>query len=163
MVAGALSRPNQVIGSEWMLHQDVFNWLRQRWRVTIDLFASSLSHRCSIYFAPVSDPMAAGMDAMLQSWDSLQVYAFPPFAMISQVLANVRASQGLEPTLVAPFWPQHPWFPKLLELLIQPLHPHPFWRDLLRQPRQEIPPEPVHASSSCVETQEIRESPQLLS
>ena len=71
MVADALSRPDQVLGSEWMLHQDVFNWLRQRWPVTIDLFASSLSHCCSVYFAPVSNPMAAGTDAMLQSWDSL--------------------------------------------------------------------------------------------
>ena len=67
VVADALSRPNQVLGSEWMLHQDVFNWLHQRWPVTIDLFASSLSHRCSVYFAPVSDPMAVGTDAMLQS------------------------------------------------------------------------------------------------
>ena len=83
MVADALSRPGQVLGSEWMLHQDVFNWLRQRWPVTIDLFVSSLSHRCSVYFAPVSDLMAVGTDAMLQSWDSLQAYAFPPFTMIS--------------------------------------------------------------------------------
>ena len=92
VVADALSRPNQVLSLEWMLHQDVFSWLRQCWLVTINLFASSLSHRCSVYFAPVSDPMAAGTDAMLQSWDSLQAYAFPPFAMISQVLAKVRAS-----------------------------------------------------------------------
>ena len=67
VVADALSRPNQVLGLEWMLHQDVFNCLRQRWPVTIDLFASSLSHRCSVYFAPVPDSMAAGTDAMLQS------------------------------------------------------------------------------------------------
>ena len=131
VVADALSRPNQVLGSEWMLHQDVFNWLRQRWPVTIDLFASSLSHRCSVYFAPVSDPMAAGTDAMLQSWDSQQADAFPPFAMISQVLAKVRASQGLELTLIAPLWPQRPWFP---ELLILPPLPLPSRWDLLRQP-----------------------------
>ena len=37
VVADALSRPKQVIGSEWMLHQEVFNWLRERWPVTIDL------------------------------------------------------------------------------------------------------------------------------
>ena len=30
VVADALSRPNQVIGSEWVLHQVVFNWLRER-------------------------------------------------------------------------------------------------------------------------------------
>ena len=131
-MADALSRPNQVLGSEWILHQDVFNWLRQRWLVTIDLFASSLSHRCSVYFAPVSDPMAV-TDAMLQSWDSLQACAFPPFAMIDQVLGSkVRASQSLELTLIAPFWPQRPWFPELLELLILP--PLPSRWDLLRQP-----------------------------
>ena len=134
VVADALSRPDQVLGSEWMLHQDVFNLLRQRWPVTINLFASSLSHHCSVYFAPVSDPMAAGTDAMLQSWDSLQAYAFRPFAMISQVLAKVRASQGLELSLIAPFWPQHPWFPELLELLILPPLPLPSRWDLLRQP-----------------------------
>ena len=106
--------------------------LRQRWPVTIDLCASSLSHRCSVYFAPVSDPMAAGTDAMLQSWDSLQAYAFPPFAMIGQVLAKVKASQGLELTFIAPLWPQRPWFPELLELLILP--PLPSRWDLLRQP-----------------------------
>ena len=136
-----------------MLHQEVFNWLRERWPVTINLFASSLGHRCSVYFAPVSDPMAAGTDAMLQSWDSLQAYAFPPFAMISQVLAKVRASQSLELTLIAPFWPQHPWFPELLELLILPPLPLPSRWDLLQQPHvRRFHQEPVHASSSCVET-----------
>ena len=134
VVADALSRPNQVLGSEWMLHQDVFNWLCQRWPVTIDLFASSLSHRCSVYFALVSDPMAAGTDAMLQSWDSLQSYAFPPFAMIGQVLAKVRASQGLELTLITPLWPQRPWSPELLELLILPPLLLPSRWDLLCQP-----------------------------
>ena len=131
VVADALSRPDQVLGSEWMLHQDVFNWLCQCWPVTIDLFASSLSHRCSVYFAPVSDSMAAGTDAILQSWDSLQAYAFPPFAMIGQVLAKVRASRSLELTLIAPFWPQRPWFPELL--ILPPLPLSSRW-DLLRQP-----------------------------
>ena len=129
VVADALCRPDQVLGSEWMLHRDVFNWLRQRWPVTIYLFASSLSHCCFAYFAPVSDPMAAGTDAMLQSWDSLQAYAFPPFAMIGQVLAKVRASRSLELTLIAPFWPQRLWLPELL--ILPPLLSR--W-DLLRQP-----------------------------
>ena len=111
VVADSLSHPNQVVGSEWILHQEVFDWLRKRWTVTIDLYASSLSHRCSVYFAPVSDPIAAGTDAMFQSWDSLQAYVFPPFAMIGQVLVKVRASQSLAMTLVTPFWPQRPWYP----------------------------------------------------
>ena len=81
VVADSLSWPNQVVGTEWTLHQEVFDSLRKRWPVMIDVFASSLNHRCGVYFAPVSDPLTAGMDAMLQFWDSLQGYAFPPFAM----------------------------------------------------------------------------------
>ena len=139
VVADALFHPNQVIGSEWMLHREVFDWLCKSWLVTIYLFASSLSHRCSVYFAPVLDPMAAGTDAMLQSWDLLQKYAFPLFAMISQILTRVRASQSLSMTLIAPFWPQRSWFPELLGPPAAATH-------------QEVSPKPVHASSSCVET-----------
>ena len=47
VVANALSRPNQMIWAEWTLHQ-IFYWLRKRWPVTIDLFASSLIHRCGV-------------------------------------------------------------------------------------------------------------------
>ena len=50
--SGRSLSPNQIVGSEWILHQVVFDWLRKRWPVTIELFASSLSHRCSVYFAP---------------------------------------------------------------------------------------------------------------
>ena len=76
VVTDTLPRSNQVMGAEWSLHQEVFDWLRKRWPVTIDLFAYSLNHRCGVYFVPVSDPMAAGMDATLQSWDFLRTYAF---------------------------------------------------------------------------------------
>ena len=103
MVADALSHPNQVVGTEWTLYQEVFDSLRKRWPVVIDIFASSLSHRSGVYFAPVSDPMAAGTDAMLQSWDYLQGYAFPPFSMLPQVLCKLRNSKGAVITLIAPF------------------------------------------------------------
>ena len=94
MVADALSRPNQVVGTEWTLDQEVFDLLSKHWPVMIDLFASSLSHCCGVYFAPVSDPLAAGTDAMLQSWGNLQGYAFPPFTMLPQVLRKLRCSKG---------------------------------------------------------------------
>ena len=116
--------------------------------MTIDLFASSLSHRCSVYFAPVSDPMAAGTDAMLQSWDSLQAYAFPPFAMISQVLVKVRAFQGLELTLIAPSVVSGAAraADSVLSSSFVSVGPP------AAATCQAVSPEPVHASSSCVET-----------
>ena len=101
-----------------------------RWPATIDLLAMSLNHRLPVYFSPMYDTLSAGTDAMLQSWGGLQAYAFPPFSLLPRVLAKVRVSRGLKLTLVAPFWPQHHWFPDLLEI---PLF-LPQKRDLLRQP-----------------------------
>ena len=58
----------------------------------------------------------------------------PPFSLLHCVLSKVRVSRDLELTLVAPFWPQHPWFPDLLELLVAVPVSLPQRRDLLRQP-----------------------------
>ena len=109
--ADLLSRPNLVIGSEWMLHQEVVQDLLRQWPAIIDLFATSLSARLPVFFAP------AGVDAFLQPWDNLQSYAFPPIAIITRVLLKLRASHICDLTLIAPFWPQREWFPALLDLL----------------------------------------------
>ena len=111
-----------------------FSTLRKRWPVMVDLFATSLNHRLSACFAPMSDLMAAATDAMLQAWDLLQAYAFPPVAMIRALLNKIRSSVGAEITLIAPFWPMREWFPYLLSLLSEPLIPLPLQWDLFRQP-----------------------------
>ena len=92
VLADALSQSSQVLGSEWTLCQEVCRDLFRRWPVTVDLFATSLTHRLPVYFSPVVDPQAAGVDAMLQSWDRLQAYAFPPFGLLPRLLAKVRQS-----------------------------------------------------------------------
>ena len=134
VLADSLSRRSQVLGSEWTLCPQAFAELLHRWPATIDLFATAMTRRLPVYFSPMYDPMSAGTDAMLQSGDGLQAYAFPPFGLLPRVLAKVRASRNLELTLVAPFWTQHLWFPDLLELLVEiPLF-LPKRKDLLRQP-----------------------------
>ena len=134
VLADALSRPHQLPHSEWSLNMDVFLSLRRLWPVQIDLFATSDNRRCSIYFSPLQDPMSAGTDAFLQSWDGLQAYAFPPVSLIPRVLAKLRASSGTELMLVAPHWAQRPWFADLLLSLAPPVV-LPSRRDLLRLPR----------------------------
>ena len=37
---------------------------------------------------PASDSRIAGTDALLQPWDVLQVYAFPPIVVVRKVLVN---------------------------------------------------------------------------
>ena len=132
--ADLLSRPNLVIGSEWTLHQEVVQDLLHQWPAIIDLFATSLTARLPVFFAPAWEPKAAGVDAFLQPWDNIQAYAFPPIAIIRRVLLKLRASHHCDLTLIAPFWPQREWFPDLLELLSDIPIELPKRRDLLRQP-----------------------------
>ena len=106
VLADSLSRPHQLLHTEWSLAPEVFQSLSRQWPVQIDLFATSDNRRCSIDFSPFRDPMAAGTDAFLQHWDGLLAYAFPPWSIIPRVLAKLRMSQGTELTLVAPYWPQ---------------------------------------------------------
>ena len=134
VTADTLSRPNQVIGSEWTLHQEVVDQLVHKWPAVIDLFATSLTARLPVYFSPASDPRAAGTDALLQPWDDLQAYAFPPIAIIRRVLVKLRSSRNCELTLITPFWLQREWFPDLLELLSDVPITLSSRKDLLRQP-----------------------------
>ena len=62
VLADSLSRPNQILGSEWTLKQEVFRDLCKRWPVSIDLFATSQNHQCSIYFSPYHDQNALGTE-----------------------------------------------------------------------------------------------------
>ena len=71
--------------------------------VTVDLFVTSLNHRLQVYFSPMADPQAAAADALIQSWDHLQAYAFPSYGLIQRVLSKVQGSHNLELTLVLPF------------------------------------------------------------
>ena len=134
VLVDALSHPNQILSSEWTLKQSVFQQLRKRWPVTIDLFATSFNHRCLPYFSPFHDPNSIGTDALLQQWDGWQAYAFPPYALIPAILKKLRSSSGVLLTIIAPYWPQRPWFPELLELVVDGPVALPLDRDLLSQP-----------------------------
>ena len=123
-----------MLSSEWTLHLEVCRDLFRLWPVTVDLFATPLNHRLQVYFSPMVDPQAAAVDALIQPWDHLQAYAFPPFSLLQRVLNKVRSSHNLELTLVAPFWPLRPWFADLLDLLVEVPVLLPLRRDLLRQP-----------------------------
>ena len=138
VLADALSRPHQLPATEWSLHAEVFRSLSRLWPVQIDLFATSENRRCSIYFSPIRDPLSAGTDAFLQPWDGLQAYAFPPWSVLPRVLAKLRVSVGTELTLIAPYWPQRPWFPELLRLAIAPPLTLPSRPDLLFLPRSRL-------------------------
>ena len=71
-------------------------------------FATSATHRGSIYFSPFRDPWSAGTDAFSRSWDSLRAYAFPSGGCHPRIIAKLRASTGTGLTLVTLHWAKRP-------------------------------------------------------
>ena len=107
VVADTLSRRDQVIGTEWSLHQDVAERLFDLWgRPVVDLFATRHNRKLQVFFSAVPDPWAAAEDALQHPWDNLFVYAFPPFCLIRKVISRALVTPNLRMILVAPKRPQ---------------------------------------------------------
>ena len=51
-------------------------------------FCALPDREASSVLLPASDLRIAGKDALLQPWDDLQVYAFPPIVVVRKVLVN---------------------------------------------------------------------------
>ncbi|KAL0161370.1 hypothetical protein M9458_045095, partial [Cirrhinus mrigala] len=87
--ADILSRQGPRPG-EWMLHPEV---VKQIWRVfgpaQVDLFATRDNAQCPLWYSLVH-PAPLGLDAMVQTWPRLRLYAFPPIALLPGVLERVR-------------------------------------------------------------------------
>ncbi len=117
--ADMLSR-NNVSSEEWTLHPLT---VQRIWEVSgrarVDLFASEDNSHCPIYFTKSTDALA-------QEWPSLLLYAFPPIALLPQVLRRVR-EQRHRLLLIAPLWRG------LFQLLEAAPWPIPLRRDLLSQ------------------------------
>ena len=135
VIADKLSRHNQVIQTEWSLSQQVFDLLCSRWaRPHVDLFATRFNHKLPKFVSPVPDPTAWAVDALSLSWDNLDVYAFPPVSLLNQVTSKVMDQGCRMMIMIAPGWPNMPWFWDLVNLSIQVPFKLPLQRDLVTQP-----------------------------
>ena len=166
VLADVLSRHGQVVGTEWSLHPQVARALLRTWgNPSIDLSATCLNAMLPLYCSLVPDPQAIFEDAFRHPWDDLDLYAFPPFALVGRVIARVQQSSRVAMTLVAPLWPEKEWFADLLLLLTQPPLVLPCWDRLLRQPHCNLFHQGAHAlnlhawrlSSDTTENRAFRE------
>ena len=139
VLADLLSRRDQAIATEWTLHRQVAKALLSSWgSPSIDLFASRLNAKLPVYCSLVPDDQAALEDAFRHPWDNLDVYAFPPFALLGKVLSRVRQSRNCSMTLVAPLWADRDWFADLLLLLTHQPLALPLWDDVVHQPHNDL-------------------------
>ena len=135
VIADKLSRHNQVIQTEWSLSQQVFNLLFSKWaQPQVDLFATRFNHKLPQFVSLVPDLTAWAVDALSLPWGNLDVYAFPPVSLVPQVVAKMIDQGCRRMILIAPGWPNMPWFWDLVNLSVQIPFTLPLVKDLVTQP-----------------------------
>ena len=129
-MADKLSRQGQIIQTEWSLHQEVFNLLVQTLHLSlVDMFATKYNCKLAQYVSPVPDPNAWAVDALTVNWENLDMYVFPPVSLLGKVVSKLSDHLYKRVILIAPGWPNMPWFWDLVDLSSQiplclPIRPH---------------------------------------
>ena len=118
VLADHLSRRGQILKTEWSLNQTVADRIFRAWgRPFVDLFALGKNTKLAIYVSPIREETSWKVDSLVQNWDGLYAYAYPPTSLIRACLNKVR-TENVEIVLIAPAWPNQEWFPDLLDLSI---------------------------------------------
>jgi hypothetical protein len=92
---------------------------------TIDLFATCHTSQCPKFVSWFPSPGALWVDAFTETWNDVGLYAFPPFKLLTRVLKKIRHDKFIC-IVVAPDWPNQPWYPLFQQLRISEviiLHP----------------------------------------
>ena len=136
-VADILSRKDDIVNTEWTLCPRVVQDIWLIWgKPMIDLMATTFNHQLPVYVSPFPDPQAHAVDAMSLSWNGMDAYIFPPWAMIQEVLIKLQSHQCIL-TAILPRWPNRPWFPLLMGSLIDNPIRLPSRHDIIKMPHNE--------------------------
>ena len=136
--ADLLSRSQQIVPTEWSMHPSVIQAISLLWETPhVDLFATRWNNKLPVFISPVPDSKALAVDALTYPWTGLVGYAFPPFAIVPQVLRKISQEQCII-YLIAPCWPRQAHFPLLLDLSVDIPRKLPLREDLLTMPKSGI-------------------------
>ena len=140
VIADKLSRLNQVIQMEWSLLPEVFAQICRRWhRPSVDLLATRFNHKLPRFVSPVPDQSAWEVDALSLPWEDLDAYAFPPTTLLHQVVTKLLDHGFRRLILIAPGWPNMPWFWDLVNMSTQIPLLLPRVSNLITQPFNQCP------------------------
>ena len=132
VIADKLSRLGQTIQTEWSLLPEVF-------QPHIDLFATRFNHKLPLFVSLVPDSLAFAVDALTLPWEDLDAYAFPPTPILGKVVEKLLDSPCKRLILIAPGWPNMPWFWDLVAMSSQVPLRLPNLPNLLTQPFNQTP------------------------
>jgi hypothetical protein len=135
--ADGLSRVKD--NSDWKLRESSFDRLNKLWGpVSIDRFASFENKQTPRYNAKWRDGRAEAVDSLHLSDDAwLQEHNWcnPPWELLDDLASKLRSS-GAAAIVIAPKWPQRPWFAQLSELASETIEMPPSY-DLF-SPQQQL-------------------------
>ena len=154
---------------EWVLNRDVFCALNKvMGPFSVDLFASRTAHQLDKYVSWKPDPGAWKIDAFSFDWTDEKMYCFPPFCMLSLILARIRMQKATL-TIIAPQWPKQVWFPTLLEMLVDIPLKLPMLKDIVLDPatgknmrNAKLKLMAFKVSGNCLEVRRFREKQETL-
>ena len=116
VLADHLSRRGQTLKTDWSLNQTVADRIFRAWgRPFVDLFALGKNTKLAIYVSPIREETSWKVDNLVQNWNGLYAYAYPPTSLLRACLIKVR-TDNVEIVLIAPGWPNQEEFPDLLDL-----------------------------------------------
>ena len=145
VIADKLSRLGQTTQTECSLNPEVFQAICHRWhQPTVDLFDTRFNHKLPQFVSLVPDPQAWAVDTLSLSWEGLDPYAFPPAAILGKVVEKLQDYSCNRIILIAPGWPNMPWFWNLVAMSSQVPLCLPNLPNLVSQPFNQT----VHRSLS---------------
>jgi hypothetical protein len=102
--------------TEWTLNKRVLQMITRRfYNPEVNLFAFRINNQLPRYVARY--PGSVATDAFLQHWGQWTVFIHVPIVLLPRILQTLRQDQATG-LVIAPTWPGQPWFPALLELLV---------------------------------------------
>jgi hypothetical protein len=124
---------------EWSLEPEVLQAVFVRLgEPQIDLFASRSNAKLRLFCALHANQGEMVVDGLSFSWRNVFGYAFPPPVLIPRVLDKLIRDQATL-VLIAPAWPDRPWYSTLLHCLVEVPLRLPARQDLLSQLGQYHP------------------------
>ena len=105
--------------TEWALPMVIFQKLQQIYpEMDVDLFASYANHKLDKFVAWRHDPQAWAVDAFTFSWRQFVLpYIYAPFSLLMRIFQHIILDQ-VQTVLLLPTWPSQPWWPLLLNHLV---------------------------------------------
>ena len=85
-------------------------------RPQVDMFATRFNCKLTKYVSTFPDPNTWTVDALSVSWEDLDMYVFPPVSLLDKVISKLSDNLSQRVILIAPGWPNMPWFWDMVDL-----------------------------------------------